>query len=293
VRSFLVFVNSDTSQDYYSFPIHPSYFAFEKDIFRPGERFYGIGRYFLFDVLNPAEAIRIRVSISRTLVGDGRTRLPRCATVLADHDVALGLVGAGAANMFSSPIRPVSVNGHHYVAIDFGDELIAPPNRKRGLMRLYNEKIPIDTRMLVGYGRDISAISEEDYSRIERPQRVSKWPEDLFRGTGVEFSGFYEDGWVSDHAMMKLGASRTGGTLIIRGIAPGIGALAKGNILRVSIDGKPLATESLRPGRFEVSVPTTEYRSATNVNLDFDLQARLPGGDDRPVSARIDMIGIK
>jgi hypothetical protein len=147
--------------------------------------------------------------------------------------------------------------------------------------------------MLVGFGRDISAISEEDYSRIERPETVSKWPEDLFRGAGVEFSGFYEDGWVSDHAMMKLGSSRAGGHLVIRGMVPVIGALAKGNLLRIRIDGKLVATESLPPGRIEVNVPIVEDRSVTSVNLDFTLQEKLPNGDDRPVSARIDMIGIK
>jgi hypothetical protein len=293
VRNLLVFINTVEGHDFYESSVKASYYPFEKDFFRPGKRFYGIGRYFLFEVRNPAVPLRIRVSLSRTQVGDGRTGLPRGAIVLADQDSNLGLVGAGAANIFSPPIRPVSVKGHHFIAIDFGDELIAPPNRKQGLMRLYNEEIPIDTRLLVGYGRDISAISEEDYSRIERPQRVSKWPEDLFRGAGVEFSGFYEDGWVSDHAMMKLGSSRTGEHLVIRGMVPGIGALAKGTLLRIRINGKLVATESLRPGRFEVDVPALEDRGVTGVNLEFGLQEKLPNRDDRPVSARIDMIGIE
>jgi hypothetical protein len=293
VRNLLVFINTVEGHDFYESSVKASYYPFERDFFRPGKRFYGIGRYFLFEVRNPAAALRIRVSLSRTQVGDGRTGLPRRAIVSADHDTNLGLVGAGAANIFSPPIRPLSVKGQNFIAIDFGDELIAPPNRKHGLMRLYNEKIPIDTRMLVGFGRDISAISEEDYSRIERPETVSKWPEDLFRGAGVEFSGFYEDGWVSDHAMMKLGSSRAGGHLVIRGMVPVIGALAKGNLLRIRIDGKLVATESLPPGRIEVNVPIVEDRSVTSVNLDFTLQEKLPNGDDRPVSARIDMIGIK
>lgn len=293
LRNFLIFVNSDQGQDFYLVGRKPSYFPFEKDYYLHGKRFYGIGRYFLFEVLNPTEAVRIRVSLSRTLMGYGRTGLPRHATIRAEHNALLELIGGGAANVYSSPIHPVTVEGHHYVAIDFGDELTAPPNPKRGLMRMYNVEIPIDIRMLIGYGRDISAVSEEDYSRLERPQNISKWPEDLFRGAGVEFSGFYEDGWVSDHAMMKLGPARAGGSLVIRGTLPRTGALAKGNDLRISINGSLIATDFLQPGGFELSVPIHSDLNVTTVNLDFARQENLPRGDDRPVSAQIKTIGLK
>ena len=292
-RNFLVFVNTLKGRDFYSFSTATSYYPFEKDVFHPEGRCYAIGRYFLFEVLNPAEAFRVRVSLSRTVVGEGRTTLPQSATVLAEHDAPLGLVGAGAANVFSGPVHSVSVGGHHYVAIDLGDEPIAPPNPKLGLMRLYNEKIPIDVRKLVAFGRDISAISEEDYASLERPRTVSKWPEDLFRGAGLEFSGFYEDGWVSNHAMLKLAASRTGEYLIIRGMIPGIGGLAMGNVLRVSIAGELAATASLRRGSFEIKLPMRKDLNVTSVNLDFALQHALPRGDDRPVSAQIQMIGLR
>lgn len=294
VKNFLAFVNSDKTHDFYQFSLEASYYAPEKDLFRPGEHFYGIGRYFLFEVLNPEDTLRVRVSLSKTLLGDGRTYLPGRARVLAESDVSLGLAGAGAANIFSPPVRSVSIVGRHFLGIDLQDELISPPNRKLGLMRLYNRQIPIDVRKMVGYGRDISVISEAQYQQMRRPTSVVRWPQDLLREPGLEFSGFYEDGWVSDRALMRLGASKPGQHLVIRGSVPGIGALAaNGNDLRVTIDGRPAATQSLRPGAFELSIPIRYALNVTSVNLDFSLRENLPKGDDRPIAAQILELAIR
>jgi len=294
VKNFLVFVNSDKTLDSYHFTQQSSYFAAEKDLFQEGSRFYGIGRYFLFEVLNPSDQFRVRVSLSKTLMGDGRTNLPSRARILSSQDVPLGLVGAGAANVFSPPVHSIYVEGRHLVGIDFQDELISPPNRKEGLMRLYNRQIPIDVRKMIGYGRDISVISEEDYRRLDRPRSISRWPEDLLRGAGVEFSGFYEDGWVSNRAFLKLGPSNPGEHLAIRGDVPGIGSLAAaGNVLTVRINGVIAATEALHPGSFEVNIPISQAMDVTTVDLGFALQQKLPSPDDRPVAAHIKELAVR
>jgi len=294
VRNFLAFINSDKSHDYYQFSEAASYYALENDLFRPGARFYGIGRYFLFEVLNPSDTFRVRMSISKTLMGDGRTNLPNHAKILSGQEAPVGLVGSGAANIFSPPVHSAYIEGRHFVGIDFEDELISPPNRKEGIMRLYNRQIPLDVRKLIGYGRDISVISEEDYRRLERPRSISRWPEDLLRGAGVEFSGFYEDGWVSNRAFLKLGPSKPGEHLTIRGDVPGIGSLAAaGNVLTVRINGVIAATEVLHPGSFEVNIPISQAMDVTTVDLGFALQQNLPSPDDRPVAAHIQELAVR
>jgi hypothetical protein len=294
VKNHLVFVNSNKSYDYYMSAREASYYALEDDLYRPSKNFFGIGRYFLFQVLNPSDKLRVRISLSRTVMGDGRTTLPSNSVVLADHEERIGMVGSGAANLFSESVRAVSLHGRSYLALDLKDEPISPPNRKAGLMLLYNREIPMDVRRFIGFGRDISVISDEEYQRLERPRSVARWPYDLFRGAGLEFSGFYEDGWVSDHALIRLGPSKAGEHLVIRGMTPGIGVLGlKGNVLRVSIDGKAATTESLRPGAFVVNIPLRSELRITSVNLDFSLRESLPKGDDRPVAAKIEEIAIR
>jgi hypothetical protein len=294
VKDYLVFINSDKTSDYYSFASEPSFHALEPDPYRSGRSFYGMGRYFLFEVLNPSDKLRVRVSLSQTVLGDGRTRLPEGAVVLGDAVAPVGLIGAGAANIFSEPIHPVLHNGHYYLALDFKTLPISPPNRKVGLMRLFNKEIPVDVRKLIGYGRDISVISEKDYQGLARPRSVTRWPEALFGEPSLEFSGFYEDGWISDRAMMRLGPSRTGEQLVIKGMVPDIGEFARqGNMLQVRIDGTLSTTERLPPGAFEVHVPIRKDLNVTSVNLDFALQESLPKGDDRPVAARIEFLAIR
>jgi hypothetical protein len=296
VRNYLAFVNSAEAHDYYSPNSNgaTSYYGFEEDLYQPNQDFYGAGRYFFFEVINPSQTVRLRVSLTRSLMGSGRTLLPAGAVALGDHQASLRLAGAGAASVFSEALRPVFQDGHYYLALDFRDDAISPPNPKAGLMRLYGEEIPIDVRKIIGYVRDISVVSEEEYQNLDRPKSVLRWPEDLFRGPGLEFSGFYEDGWASDHALMNLGPSKPGEQLVINGMVPGIGKLyGKGNVLRVSIGGELAATKSLRPGAFEVAVPIRQLAKMTAVNLEFSAQERLPGGDDRPIAAQIRSIAIR
>ena len=219
--------------------------------------------------------------------------MPARAVVLGDHEAALGLVGAGAADLFSNPVRPVTLDGHSYVALDFRDAPITLPNPKPGLMGLYGRQIPIDVRTIIGWVRDISAISDDQYQSLPRPTSIRQWPDDLFRSPGLEFSGFYEDGWTSGHALLKLGPSKAGNSLSITGMVPGFGNLAKGNTLAIRIGGRLLATKVLRPGFFHVSVPISDSSPITSVNLDFAVEQNLPKGDDRPVAAHIDTIEIK
>ncbi len=87
-------------------------------------------------------------------------------------------------------------------------------------MRLYGGQFNLDDRRLVGFTRDISVLTNEQYLAMPRPTRIGDFPGDLSRYPGLEYSGLYEDGWVSRDAYFKLGPSHPGQVLRFKGFIP-------------------------------------------------------------------------
>jgi hypothetical protein len=266
----------------------------ERDVFKSTNTFYGVGRHLLFEVIRPTPNVRLRLSLTRTLTGGGRTALPESAEVHAAANQRLDFVGSGAANITTSPLQLYERNGRFYFALDFGTSGSYFPSHKTGLLRMFNADIPLDNRQLVGFARDMALVTESQYANMERPTGITSWPAGLLSNPNLEFSGIYEDGWISNRAFVVLGKAKAGDQLHITGQIPGLPRFAaSGNEIRVLLNGKCIYQRHLKPGNFEVANTISADSAENRVDFTFDQMNQLPGGDDRPISAQIFQITIK
>lgn len=300
VRNRLIFVHSGRGNHYYlGNRAFISFFQQEPDQFAPGRDFNGIGRFMLLRVEHPTDQIYLRIAATRTLL-NGRTAWRPDAVVHATDDHPLGAVGNGAFNLFVGPLRPKIYEGVAYLAIDFSEIAQVIFDRRTGLKLLYHRDIPLDYRRLLGWGRDISAISTEEYQRLQRPLRIAHFPEDLSEADTLEFSGAYEDGWLSPQSEFVLGAVAPGGCLRVRGVVPALpgSPLGRGT-LRIAVNGSELELPAAM-GTFDwlVPVPAAPNNSvaattrSTRVSLRFTASAPLPGGDDRPTGGKLELLEV-
>jgi hypothetical protein len=294
VHNWLLFIPSTRGPDYYYERFNASFYQPEVDPYHPGGFMSAVGRFLLLEVLHPTDRLRLRVSLSRSILGGKRVALPSKAVTYGASTAALPFAGAGSATIYSDSIAPLWRNGYAYLALDLGEPASAFPNIKTGLMRLYNQEFSIDHRRLVAFGRDISAVSEEEYQDLVRPRKIDGFPAGLLSDRGLEYSGIYEDGWVSQDSFVKLGAANKGESVIVEGMVPSLANLANGQLtLRVQVNDTPAETQTLKPGSFRLSVRLREPAPVTTVHAQFSGSAPLPGADGRPVSALVHSISIQ
>jgi hypothetical protein len=292
VRNRLVFIASRLGQPYYtSDREHVSLFKLEADYFRPSETMAGLGRYFLFYVVNPTGPFRVVIEYSASLMADGRNRIPPAA-VIGDTRKPFAVYGRGSGRLFSPAIAPQMIDGWPYVALDLGAEGRRFPDRRSGLMRLYGRDVPLDDRELVGFGRDISIISDSDYHALAEPSAVASFPRDLFN-KDLEYSGVYEDGWLAESSYICLQEPASARRLRIRARVARLNGLAPSEV-SVKVDGTTRRTEQVRPGEITLDVPTAASAQGRHcVEVRFNLSTPLPPPDNRPVSALLRSIGFE
>lgn len=312
----LVFVHSNRGNHYYLGDRHRiAMYQQEADPHTPDHDITGIGRFLLIRVEQPTEEIYLRVALSKTFMGANHTSWtpPRnrvlapgeAPRVLAQTDVPLNFVGNGAVNRIIGPIRPVWQDGAAYVAIDLAEQPVQFLEKRRGLQALYNTRIPLDSRLLVAYGRDISALSPAQVAALPRPTRVAKFPSDIVLARGLEFSGIYEDGWLSPHSEFVLGSATaaaassaspspaaTAGALRLRGYVPELPEMPLGRgTFKISVNGQhfelPAAT-----GTFDWLLPLANSSEPTRLAIVPSASALLPNGDNRPVGAKLDLLEV-
>jgi hypothetical protein len=296
LKDRLVFVHSELSPHYYSAArFKAAFFQREPEPITKGQiYFHGTGRFNVFQIINPSEKLRVVVDFSRTSLGEGRSELPKNATVIGEEDYPLPFVGHGSARIISPPIRPEYFDQSPYITLDFGETPRPIDKPKTGLMRLYGERFNLDDRRLVGFTRDISVITEEQYLAMERPTRISHFPADLVRYSGLEYSGMYEDGWMADHAYFKLGASRPGQILTFRGFVPATQRFeTEGVDIGISINGTPTEIVNVKSGEFTLTRLIREPVLMTSIDLRFSAAERYGQKDKREVSAFVRDIVIE
>ncbi|HZZ82622.1 MAG TPA: hypothetical protein VFE62_29255, partial [Gemmataceae bacterium] len=292
VQNRVIFVHSWLGNHYYLGDRRRiAFFQQEPDLFAPGHQFNGIGRFLLLRIDKPSPKIYLRVAATRTLV-TGRTAWNPRAVIRAASDMPLGAVGNGAFNLIVGPLTPEKFDGISYVALDFAEYPEQLIDYRPGLKKLYHQSVALDYRRLLGWARDISALSETEYGNLHRPRAVGKFPEDLALARDLEFSGAYEDGWLSPHARFVIDGAKKGELIRFRGYVPLIEGQPIGSgVVKFTINGKIVGEASMSRGQFDWLLPVTESE-ATDVNLEFSAIGTLAGRDRRPVAAKLDYLGL-
>jgi hypothetical protein len=289
----LVFVHSGRGNHYYLGDRRRiALYQQEADPFAPGREFNGLGRFLLLRVEQPTKELFLRVAASRTLL-PGRTTWKTGALVHAEADQPLGLIGDGAFNLIVGPLRPQYFKGAAYVAIDFADIAEQIRNRRTGLKALYNADVPLDYRRLIGWVRDISALTPAAFNGLQRPSRVARFPQDLVDAEALEFCGLYEDGWMSAQSKVVLRGTPADGCVHLRGIVPELPGSSLGDgTLTVKIGDQAIELPA-RTGIFDWLLPVADAADSTTVEFHYTSVAHLPGTDGRPTGGRLELLEIE
>ncbi len=293
-RNHLVFMHSGRGNHYYLGDRQRiAIYQQEGDPATRKQDFSGLGRFLLLRVEQPDEEFYLRISATKTVMGRGHTAWSPNSRVLGATDVPLAFPGHGAVNRIVGPIRPVFRDGAAYIAIDFNETPVQFPFKRRGLQSLYNTQVPLDARKLVGYGRDISALSATQLKALERPCRLARFPDDLVFARGLEFAGIYEEGWLSPQSEFVLGGGGPDAWVRLRGFVPGnmpdspVGSGTLKVVLASGVVELPAVI-----GSFDWLLPVGARDNTARLALSFSASAPLPNGDDRPVGAKLELLEV-
>lgn len=314
----LIFIASERGMPYWAGGGRARYalFQLEKEpTFFRDSTMAGVGRHLLFQVLSPSETVRLVLELTSSHRADGDNALPAGAAAVGARRRSMGLIGRGSARVVSPPLRPQVINGLAYVALDLGEEGKQFPTPRAGLMNLYGTDVSTDRRRLVGFLRDVSALSEAQYRSMALPTHIEhfgfKWYQAVshdLRKPDVEYSGLYEDGWVAEQAYTRLAEPRRACRVIARGVAAPLADPATERWGELLVDGVTVDRRRLEGGlSFELSADmparssppesSSSDRGAAGtprrVELRFSQVERLQAPDNRPVAARMEFIGFK
>jgi hypothetical protein len=313
VRDHLLFVESERGRSYFLATADISMFQLEPDpLFYRGTTMAAVGRRGMFQVLRPTPGVRLMMELSSSLAADAENRLPTAAAVIGSRRHPLGLTGRGSARIFSAPLEPQEIAGRSFVGFDLGRDAVPFRQPRHGLMRLYGTRISLDRRWLVCFTRNISAVSAAQYASMKAPAHLDRFPED-FRNPRLEYSGFYEDGWVSDHAWAALAEPWDAGAVVVRGYVPELKDPAFTTEVTVRVDGREVARQTVGLKEFEVRAPLPRGSSGAaasqapgdpgdgagvgpgrrKVELLFSKLQNLPHRDRRPVAALMTFVGFE
>ena len=192
--------------------------------------------------------------------------------------------------MLSEPVVPKDIEGRQYLALDLGADPVHIAPHRTGILALYNSRLGLDPRRLVGFVRNISLLAPAEVEAMPLPTSIDSVPAGLFQ-PGLLFSGIFDDGWIGERAKVRLASAAAAGRLRIEGQMPGAAGWPAGMKVQVLIDDLVADTVSINQGDFSIDVPI-EGKGAHWIEMQVDAVARLPGGDDRSVSVLLKRIAI-
>ena len=324
----LVFIHSKLGAHYYSPGKKKMAFTqLSADFLIPGEVYSALGRHALLMVVGVTPRSRMVLDLSATGMGQFKNQLPS-PVIYGANKIAVSFVGRGSGRLISEPIKPKLVEGFEYLHIDMGRDGVNYLEVKDGLSGIYAKDTHADWRRLTANGRDISLISEQEYQAMKPPTEVRQFPEDLVN-PNLEYSGVYENGWISEHSFFILEPATKSKFLLIQGTIPlfyhstyysRLKDLIKGGVagvdhstyyfklkwlvkggnvafdnsnfqsnLRISLNGKMIKSRQIKPGSYEVKIPVQSLQGRQRIDLAFNNAMQL---GDRITDGKIDFIGF-
>jgi hypothetical protein len=296
LRNFAVFTDATGARQYAlgrGEPQEISAYQLERDACFGKRTAAAVGPAMVLNVLNPTPRVRVLVEETGTYLCDPRGRFASPVHVVGDRRVSLGAAGVGSARLVSPPLSTQAVGSGHYLVVEFGAGLRQNPNRLGSVERLWGTELMRDRRWLIGHARNISVLSEEEYAAFRPPEAVREFPAGLTHPQ-LEYTGFFETGWVGAESRMRLTQGEPGRDCVVRGMVPGLpGGEGFRTELTVLIDGAPAARRLLGPGEFEVRVAGGPAAGPRWVELRFSQVQTLPEPDGRPAAALVRFIGFE
>jgi hypothetical protein len=285
----LQFIHSKLGNHYYLGDRKATaFYQQENDPMFPGQMLASLGRHLLFQGIGLSNQPRIVMELTTTIAKQFGSELPQPSV----ENSPINFVGRGSGRIFSEPFTPSKIDGAAYVSIDMGRDGKQFPSATKGLMLLYGRSIPADQRLITAFGRDISLISQEQYQAIQSPYNLKNFPMDL-ANKNLEYSGIYEDGWISERSFFVLSPGATSKFITVSGSVPLIDDPNFSTVLKLSINGREISSKNLGLGNFELKVPVTSQAQKQRIELAFSNYQTLPGADGRIAPAKINFIGFE
>jgi len=297
MKNYLIKLSAAHSLPYYFFGVSDganiAFSQTEPDYFYPGKTIVAMNRTHAFQVVEPSENSRMLLNVTVTYSNPGRQHLPP-VQLKGNKTASFNIVGYGSARVFSEPVEPYVRDMQSYLALDMGRNGEPFIEKKTGLMALYGKKYRFDRRHVSTFVRDVSLVDEDIYQSLatKAPTHVTNFPQGL-DNKYLEYSGFYEDGWVGDIAYVMLRNSNNAQHILVKGTLPTLNNDGYTSILRLLLDGKEIAQEEIKNDEFSIKVPVktmTDKRQRIEVQL-TNIRP-MPDHGKRPVTARIDYIGF-
>ena len=267
-----------------------SMYQMENDYFFRGDTMQSLGRISLFRVLNPTRLVHLVLEYTASLNQDQQNRIPP-ASVIGSNP---GNVPGGRARLGASGVPGVQlqqIEGGGYVSLDMGTWGRIFPDQRSFIMSLWGRQYPADNRRIVGFCRNISLISDDQYLAMQPPRAIQSFPRDL-HNKSLQYSGVYEDGWVAESSDIVLQQDAGNMHLVVSALVPVLPGRRAASWVAVLVDGqeverKPLVSSDVG---FVLSIPG---RGPRRIGLRFDKAVNLPSPDGRPISAQLRYAGFQ
>ena len=263
----------------------------EGDFVPGGHGIQGVGRHLLFEVLGPVAGSRLLIDLTSAALAAQDRALPAVTLHGATlQNLAFG--GRGSGRLLSAPIEPREIAGHYYIALDLDQEIAHFRVERHGLDGLYNAKLPLDSRGLVGFVRNISLLTPDQAAALQPPAAVPSVPAGL-QTPGLLYGGVAEDGWVADKAWFQLATAGSSNRLRVKGDIAGLSPALLSGVVKILVDGEPVGEQKLTPGLLDLDLPIAAKSGPRRLEFEATATDRLPNGDGRLVSFHLASIMLE
>ena len=294
LENYLIFTSSEKGEGYFGANRDSiGLYEPESDPMQPNTFMQALGRRLVAQVVSPTNGAHLIFSLSSTLLPQHDRKLPAVA-LNRDTGLKLPIVGRGSARIEVKNFTTEEVNGRDYLQFLFLHEPKLFPQTGNRITQLYGKDIPIDTRFISTFGKNISLVTRESFNQKKAPSFIGNVSEAL-RKDNLFYSGVYEDGWVAEDSYFVLD-SRNSRKLLVEGTIPYVGNSNFKTFVSVYLNDRLLTSRKIGVGNFSLDLDLGGVQISPNsrerVTLGFSSTQRLGGTDGRPVSALITQIGF-
>ena len=273
-------------------------YQLELDPAFPGQTISAVARQQVYEVLGLIPGSKLGLWITDSYNRAAGFRLPQAISIEGSANTNINLMGRGSARIYSSEISPKKIADGNYIGIDYGREENYIDRERSGAMALFGKNVKLDTRRIVLSARNICLFTPLSFEKYPRLSEVSDIRRDI-QNNGLEYSGIFEDGWISEAAFVILKNPALNTKMIFLNIQASIPEVQNKNFktnVSIKLNDHEIYNGLISPGDVVLRVPvkSTDFSVSGNSKIvitSSNLQD-LPNGDGRSVSMLIQKIGF-